>query len=122
MTDETLSALELVGSLFCVLAGVARSIWLITRHSDPAKLTMADSRQKWRWAMEIALSLATPALLVIVILGLFGNHTMSDSLTGRLTFVACDLPLPLMIFVVVTIGQRLRWERLLRLYQGTTKR
>ena len=118
---ELLPVLELIGVLACVLVGVARGIWLIARYSNPDLLIAADSKQKWRWAMEIALSLALPALLAIVALGLFGSHTMSDSLSGRLTFVACYLPVPIMMFVVVTIGQRLRWERLLREYQRPTK-
>lgn len=118
---ELLPVLELMGGLACVLVGVVRGIWLIAKYSNPEVLIVADSSQKWRWAMEIALSLALPVLLVIVALGLLGNHTAGDSLSGRLTFVACDLPLPLMIFVVVTIGQRLRWERFLREYQRLTK-
>src|SRR5574342_177404 len=118
---ELLPVLELMGGLACVLVGIVRGIWLIARYSNLDLLMAADSNQKWRWAMEIALSLALPAFLVIIAIGLFGSHTASDSLFGRLTFVACDLPLPIMIFVVVTIGQRFRWERLLREIQKPTK-
>lgn len=118
---EMLPVLELIGGFICVLVGVVRGVWLIAKYSSPDVLVAADSGRKWRWAMEVSLSLALPVLLAIVILGLFGDLSGSNSLSGRLTFIVCDLPVPFMIFIVVTIGQRWRLEHLSREYQRLTK-